>query len=177
MDLSKFGNNHSEIKSKLYSACHDEHCKVWSSHMEQGFNVDENIRQILGVEGQLTTLNNLVGKVFDDKFLTQGSFTVFAPVNGAFTKLDPAVLDKLGKNPTQLKKVLAHHVIQGLVLEAGQIKKLSEYDVVAAVSGDEISFDVVDGNIFVLSNNTPAKVVGTVYAKNGIVHLINNVLT
>lgn len=177
--LRKFGDNHAEIKSKLYSRCRDEHCKVWSTYMEQGFNSDKNVRQAVATDERLVTLTNLVVENFPEDFLTKGSFTVFAPVDAAFGMINKKDLNALLMNKKQLKKVLANHVVSGLVLDAQQISFLTEGDQIATLASDisnKLSFVTEAGNVYVSNGNTSAKVVDTLYATNGIVHLINRVL-
>ena len=50
-----------------------------------------------------------------------GPFTVFAPTNEAFGKVDPATLDALGKDINLLKKVLTYHVV-GSAINPSDVK-------------------------------------------------------
>ena len=63
---------------------------------------------------EFSTLMTLLRSVgLDEALMGQGPFTVFAPTNDAFVALflQEHVLDYLGSNPDELKKVLLYHVI------------------------------------------------------------------
>ena len=59
------------------------------------------------VSGQLNPEVNLVDT------LNGGEFTVIAPTDDAFAKLDPATIDKLKVDAPLLTKILTYHVIPG----------------------------------------------------------------
>jgi uncharacterized surface protein with fasciclin (FAS1) repeats len=44
-----------------------------------------------------------------------GPFTLIAPTDAAFKKMDPATLDKISKSPEVLKQLLQYHLIEGRV--------------------------------------------------------------
>jgi uncharacterized surface protein with fasciclin (FAS1) repeats len=68
---------------------------------------------------QLSTLNSLVAKAgLSDMLKGAGPYTVFAPTNDAFKAVPAKTLDELGKNPAQLKAVLAYHVVPAKVMAA-----------------------------------------------------------
>ena len=98
-----------------------------------------------------------------------GPFTVFAPTNDAFNKLDDGVLDILLNNPSVLADVLKYHVVSGKVmstdLTAGQVQTLLTGKTIAVTLGNTVKL------------NETASVVGAdIEASNGIVHLIDEVL-
>ena len=47
--------------------------------------------------------------------LNGGEFTVFAPTDDAFAKIDPATIDKLKTDSDLLTKILTYHVVPGQV--------------------------------------------------------------
>ena len=59
------------------------------------------------VSGQLNPNVNLVDT------LNGSEFTVFAPTDAAFAKLDPATIDKLKTDSDLLTKILTYHVVPG----------------------------------------------------------------
>jgi uncharacterized surface protein with fasciclin (FAS1) repeats len=70
-------------------------------------------------EGRLGTLLGLL----DTAGLTAtlegaGPFTLIAPIDDAFKKMDPATLDAISKSPEVLAQVLNYHLIGGPVLQA-----------------------------------------------------------
>ena len=44
-----------------------------------------------------------------------GPFTLIAPTDAAFKKMDPTTLDKISKSPEVLKQLLQYHLIDGRV--------------------------------------------------------------
>ncbi len=101
----------------------------------------------------------------------EGPFTVFAPVNSAFGQLSEAQLDVLlaPENRALLQKVLTYHVVAGEVYAA----ELTDGAEVTTVEGSTLRIDL-SGEPMV----NGARIIGTdIVASNGVVHLINGVLT
>ena len=44
-----------------------------------------------------------------------GPFTLIAPTDAAFKKMDPGTLDKISKSPEVLKQLLQYHLVDGRV--------------------------------------------------------------
>ncbi len=99
-----------------------------------------------------------------------GPFTVFAPSDEAFAKLDPAVLAKLllPENKAVLAKVLTYHVVAGKVMAADV--KTGE---VATVEGSKAAL-VADAGKVTIDGATV--VTADVAASNGVIHVIDAVL-
>jgi len=99
-----------------------------------------------------------------------GPFTVFAPTDEAFAALPEGTLDSLLEDPEALAEILTYHVVSGTVLAADVVG----LDAATTVQGDDISIEVVDGNVVL---NGSATVVATdVMASNGVVHVIDQVI-
>jgi uncharacterized surface protein with fasciclin (FAS1) repeats len=112
-----------------------------------------------------------------------GPFTVFAPTNDAFAKLDPATLNSLlePKNKEALSNILTYHVVSG---------KLTATDVVAALkagkgkvelkalNGQTLTVLQKDGKIWLQDGNSNySEIVTTdVMGSNGVIHVINTVV-
>jgi len=111
------------------------------------------------VVGKLTT--TLSGK---------GPFTVFAPTNEAFAKIPAADLQKLLANPTELDSVLEYHVLAGQFT----MRDLMAVKTAKTLEGDTI---IVGGSGSVINVNDAKVVKADVAATNGIVHLIDTVLS
>ena len=96
--------------------------------------------------------------------------TVFAPTNEAFQSVPAATLDKLAKDPAQLKALLSYHMIPGNVL-AADIKENTTLTTLSGVklgvskAGDFVSVD--DGMVSQADIKT----------SNGIIHQMDRVLT
>jgi outer membrane protein OmpA-like peptidoglycan-associated protein len=99
-----------------------------------------------------------------------GPFTVFAPTDEAFAKVDPAVLAKLllPENKAALAKVLTYHVVAGKVMAADV--KTGE---VATVEGSKASL-VADAGKVTIDGATV--VTADVAASNGVIHVIDAVI-
>ena len=121
---------------------------------------------------------DLVGALQGD-----GPFTVFAPTNDAFAKLDPNTLSSLleAKNQKALANILTYHVISG---------KLTATDVVSALESGNGSVDLTalngqvinvmqkDGKIWLkdLNGNYSEIIATDVMGSNGVIHVINTVV-
>ena len=120
----------------------------------------------------LTTLVSAVsGKLNPDVNLVDtlngSQFTVFAPVDDAFAKIDAATIDSLKTDSATLTKILTYHVVPGQLAPSeidGTHKTVEGGDVTVTGSGDNI---MVNG----------AKVIcGGVQTANATVYLIDSVL-
>lgn len=115
----------------------------------------------------------LVAADYVDFFGNPGPFTVFAPTDAAFKKLPPGTLESLKKPESKaaLQGILEYHVYVGSkggkgpnAFQDGEtLNQASMQDVKMSVKGKEVS---VNG----------AKVLGSVSASNGWVHVIDTVL-
>jgi uncharacterized surface protein with fasciclin (FAS1) repeats len=100
-----------------------------------------------------------------------GPFTIFAPTNDAFAKIDKATLTKLLADPKgDLTKILTFHVVPGKMDAAALIKAGSA----KTVNGAELKF-AADGES-VKVNGASSVICGNVKVGNGIVHIIDTVL-
>lgn len=100
-----------------------------------------------------------------------GPFTVFAPTDEAFAKLDKTTLADLLKpeNKAKLAAILTYHVVPGSVL-AAEVTKLTS---AKTVNGADLAIKVVNGAVVV----NDAKVTATdIKASNGIIHVIDTVM-
>ncbi|KAL8612741.1 hypothetical protein ACOMHN_033740 [Nucella lapillus] len=101
----------------------------------------------------------------------EGPFTVFAPTDAAFGKVDPKTLNYLLKNTTALKSVLLYHVAKLTYCKAGlvfykELQMVNGQNVQVSVDGDEVKV-----NTFPV---LPIGVRGSV--TNGVIHMLENVL-
>lgn len=136
-------------------------------------------QDILGA-AESAGLNSLVAAVkvanLEGALSGSGPFTVFAPSEEAFAKLDPAQVNFLLRNPDILAEVLLFHVLDVEVF-AGDIPSggvtvttLGGLDLTASPSGGTVLLESTDGS-------TSASVVAAdVDVLNGVVHVIDSVL-
>ncbi len=118
---------------------------------------------VAAVSGKLNPKVNLVDT------LNGGEFTVFAPVDDAFKKIDAATTDSLKTDAgaDTLSKILTYHVVQGQIAPkdiVGTHKTVEGGDVTVTGSGDALK--VNDANV----------ICGGVHTANATVYLIDSVL-
>jgi len=100
--------------------------------------------------------------------LNNGEFTVFAPVDSAFAKIDASTMTTLTTDSALLSKILTYHVVPG---------QLSPSEVVgthATAAGGTLT---VTGSGDNLKVNDATVICGGVKTKNATVYLIDTVLT
>jgi uncharacterized surface protein with fasciclin (FAS1) repeats len=97
-----------------------------------------------------------------------GPFTVFAPNNAAFAKLDPETLKGLLEDKDKLSAILTYHVLAGKEMSA-DIAKLTE---ATTLNGVSITIDTTSG----VKINTAQVLTADVECENGVVHVIDTVL-
>lgn len=102
----------------------------------------------------------------------EGPYTVFAPTDAAFKKLGSAKLKSLLKpeNQEQLKKILTYHVVAGKFTS-----KMLKSGPVPTVEGTNITVKVKGKNVTI--NNKTKVTQADIKASNGVIHVIDNVLS
>ncbi len=133
------------------------------------------------------TFSTLVAAVtaagLGDTLSGEGPFTVFAPTNDAFGKIDEATLTELTTNDTEtLGAILQYHVVAGSI-DAGTLTAAIEEAgeggyTVTTVGGGTFTASVVDGAVVLTdaAGNTSTVTATDVEASNGLVHVIDTVL-
>ena len=99
--------------------------------------------------------------------LNGGEFTVFAPTDDAFAKLDPATIEKLKTDSDLLTSILTYHVVSGQTSPA-QIVGTHK-----TVQGADVTVTGMGGNLKV---NDASVVCGGVSTANAQVYMIDTVL-
>ncbi|WHT22676.1 fasciclin domain-containing protein [Crossiella sp. CA-258035] len=116
---------------------------------------------VSAVSGKLNPKVNLVST------LNGSEFTVFAPVDSAFAKIDAATIEKLKTDDALLSKILTYHVVPGqiapdkIVGEQATVQKG-----MVKVTGSGNALKVNDANV----------ICGGVHTANATVYLIDSVL-
>ena len=122
--------------------------------------------------GSFTTLATVLGAVeLVETLKGEGPFTVFAPTDEAFAKLDQQVLAGLltAEQRDQLTAILTYHVVPGRISAAQAAGAQSAI----TVQGATLRFRIVDGQLFV----NGAKIISTdIETSNGVIHVIDSVL-
>ncbi|MEM9884724.1 MAG: fasciclin domain-containing protein, partial [Bacteroidota bacterium] len=125
------------------------------------------------VESEIhTTLEvGVIAAGLADDLSGEGPFTVFAPTDDAFAALPDGVLDSLLADPNDLGEVLLYHVLNARVLSTD----LSDGQTATTLLGEDITVTIdADGNIFI---NDAQVITADILAENGVVHVIDAVLT
>jgi len=104
---------------------------------------------------------------------TNKNLTVFVPTDAAFAALPPGELDRLmlPENKTQLQKLLTYHIINARV-DSTRIKGAK--GAVPTVAGASVE---LDGSGAMLMVNNADIIQPDVMATNGVLHVIDKVLT
>ncbi len=113
------------------------------------------------VSGQLNPQVNLVDT------LNGGQFTVFAPTDAAFAKIDPATIEKLKTDAPLLTSILTYHVVPGQV---GPSQIAGTH---TTVQGADVTVTGQGGDLRV---NNASVVCGGVQTANATVYMIDTVL-
>jgi uncharacterized surface protein with fasciclin (FAS1) repeats len=116
---------------------------------------------VSAVSGELNPEVNLVDTLNGDEF------TVFAPVDDAFAKVDPAVIESLKTDTETLSSVLTYHVVPG---------QLSPEEVVGMQTTVQGGTVEVTGSGDELMVNDAMVICGGVQTANATVYLIDTVL-
>lgn len=99
--------------------------------------------------------------------LNGGQFTVFAPTNDAFAKIDAATLDKLKTDSALLTSILTYHVVPG---QAGPDQVVGTHK---TVQGADVTVTGMGDHLTVNNANV---VCGGIPTTNATVYLIDTVL-
>lgn len=116
---------------------------------------------VAAVSGQLNPEVNLVDTLNGDEF------TVFAPVDDAFAKIDAATIESLKTDTATLTAILTYHVVPG------QIEPADIVGTHTTVQGDTLE---VTGSGDDLMVNDATVICGGVQTANATVYLIDTVL-
>ena len=135
-------------------------------------NNKSNLVDLVSNTPDLSTLKTAVVAANLSDSLKNGNFTVFAPTNGAFSKLPSETLNSLLKpeNKQQLVNILSYHVIEGKVSFADLKTKTS----VKTLLNQDVKVKVVGEDIFL--NDMVKITTSDVEASNGVAHIIDSVL-
>jgi uncharacterized surface protein with fasciclin (FAS1) repeats len=141
---------------------------------QEGVKDDESQKDVVKVAIASPDHSTLVTAVTAADLVTSlsnaGPFTVFAPTNAAFEKLPKGTVEDLLKpeNKGKLETILQHHVMTSALaadfFQDGQSMGM--------VDGSNVTFTIKDGATYVDGN----KILGSVKASNGWVHVIDTVI-
>jgi len=133
---------------------------------------EKNVVQVaVGSPDHTTLVTAVTTAGLVDVLSNVGPFTVFAPVNAAFDALPKGTVEDLLKpeNKATLSNILEYHVYVGVIRE----NMIQDGMVLNQVNGQDITLHKTGTEMTV----NDAKILGAVPASNGIVYVIDKVLT
>jgi transforming growth factor-beta-induced protein len=134
-------------------------------------NPTQTLAQTAANNTNLTTFANLLKKtnITQELNRTGNNYTVFAPDNAAFSKVDASTLARWQNNTTELTNVLWYHIVPMKLLSnnftgSGTLNTVNGYSLPYSVSGTTLKVD----------NATVTK--ADINATNGVIHVIDSVM-
>lgn len=98
-----------------------------------------------------------------------GPFTILAPINMAFSKLEPGVLDDLMKpaNKEKFSSIMSFHIVLGK-----NLADMSNGEKLKTVNGQELLVTIKDGDVHINGAKILAR---NMQGSNGVVHSLDAV--
>lgn len=144
---------------------------ITTTHNLKGNSMSKNTIVDIAVNNKdfstLVTALKAAGLV--DTLAGSGPFTVFAPTNEAFAKIDAATLKAVLADKKKLTEILTYHVVPGKVKSSD----LSDGQSAKTVEGDDVNFTIKNG---VVKVNDARVIKADIDASNGVIHVIDSVL-
>lgn len=131
-----------------------------------------NITQVVNTEKNMTTFKRGVLASGLDQILSgTGPYTVFAPSDLAFGKLEAGIIENLLKPESKVKltELMNHHVVSGKI----NFKDLKDGDKLKSLDGKELSVKVANSMVSVNGATIQNRDVQT---SNGVIHSLDTVL-
>jgi len=137
--------------------------------MEEGsLGTDASILDIVLSDPDFSMLFGILSAAgLYDTLSNAGPFTIFAPNNEAFAALEPAVVESLLMNVDLLTSIALNHVIDEVIPSSD----LVDGAVLPTLSGGNVTVSL---NPLMIDTATVTK--ADLYAKNGIIHMLDAVL-
>ncbi len=131
------------------------------------------ISDIASEDPRFTTLVALVEQAgLTGELDSDTKYTVFAPTNAAFEKLDPELVSKLksGEANDKLTAILKAHVVEGETLSSdianGEMN-------VATLAGSDVAVTKTDDSVMI---DNATVVAADIQASNGVIHAVDTVI-
>uniref|UniRef100_A0A8C1Y2Q7 Periostin n=2 Tax=Cyprinus carpio TaxID=7962 RepID=A0A8C1Y2Q7_CYPCA len=133
--------------------------------------VGNTIQDVIEVDDDLSTLSTVaIASGLIEKLGQPGQFTLFAPTNDAFDKLDREVLDRLMEDKNSLQALLNYHLLNSVqcseaIMAGTSYETLEGSNIEIGCDGDSLT---VNGIKMVFKKD--------IVTTNGVIHLIDQVL-
>ena len=126
---------------------------------------------VVNSEDHTTLEAAVIAAELADDLSGEGPFTLFAPTDAAFDALPEGTVGALLEDPTgALASILLYHVVSGKALSTD----LSNGQTITTLNGDKIDVKLMDGKAYI---DNAMVTVADIKADNGVVHVINAVIT
>jgi len=132
----------------------------------------KSIADVVRTDRYLNKLNRGISAADMEKELSgAGPFTIFAPSDTAFEKLDPEIFPDLlrPENKIQLTDLINYHVVHGIT----HFKDLEDGQKLKAINGKELNVTVKDRTVSINGANIEVK---DMLGRNGVVHSLDAVI-
>lgn len=129
----------------------------------------DNLLTVAGQKSELSTFVKLVQQAGLSSAVNAAGVTVFAPTNDAFKAVPAETLDKLAKDPEQLKAVLSYHVLPNQLSSTAIDGSTS----IATLHGAKVNVSKA-GDMVVVDDSLVTQ--ADIAADNGVIHEIDRVL-
>jgi uncharacterized surface protein with fasciclin (FAS1) repeats len=131
-----------------------------------------NITQVINVDKILKTLKKGVhGSDLDQLLSSSGPFTLFAPTDVAFEKLDKQVMETLlePQHRAKLADLINNRIVSGRIV----FDTLKDGDKLTTVNGRELLVQVKNGAVQIGEVNVQQR---DAKVSNGVIHLMDTVM-
>ncbi|WP_212746618.1 fasciclin domain-containing protein [Pseudoalteromonas ruthenica] len=138
---------------------------------------EQSIVDVAVADGNFTTLVSALQEAGLEQTLAdlEREFTVFAPTDAAFDKLDQATLDALLADPEALINVLLYHVVADATVSSDAAIDIANSDnpMVTMANGDMSTLSLQDRALYIDESVVSS---ADVASDNGVIHVIDTVL-
>ena len=131
-----------------------------------------NLTQVINFDKNLKTLKKTVHASDMDQLLSSsGPYTLFAPDDNAFQKLEKGKVESLlePQNRSRLAALLNNHIVSGKI----DFKELKDGDKLTTIHGRELTVHIKDGHVSVGDMAVQPK---EVKITNGAMHVVDKVI-
>jgi uncharacterized surface protein with fasciclin (FAS1) repeats len=163
--------NNGEQQTATPAAATDNVSPAGQSGVQDDVSAKNVVQVAVGSKDHTTLVAAVKAAELVDALSNAGPFTVFAPTNAAFDKLPAGTVDGLLKpeKKDDLTDILQYHVSVGVF----KADMLQDGQSIGQVNGGNITITKKADGLYV---NGTAKILASVPASNGIIHVIDGVL-
>ncbi|MBK7762423.1 MAG: fasciclin domain-containing protein [Bacteroidetes bacterium] len=165
-------NNSAEQTSSTTTSTEETSAPTGQSGVQDDESAKNVVQVAVGSKDHTTLVAAVKAGELVDALSNTGPFTVFAPTNAAFDKLPAGTVDDLLKpeNKETLQDILQYHVSVGVY----QADALQDGQSLGQVNGSNLKISKQGDKIMV---NGTATILASIQASNGVIHVIDGVLT